>query len=311
MTAANSSAQDPHRWRAQSWNSSGLFRLIEELIGRLPEDFSEQLGELLAHWAGWLLPGTLKALRANIEGVRPGLPAAEYEILARRTLVQYSLGVKDYLLQSSDRLQKFEMTGEPSQGVRDLMAQGKGFLIVSAHYGNFELGSYMLQKHNMQAAIIALPEEVAAIDAMRVRNRQAFGVETLPVGSELDTFLAAKRHLAQGRALAMLVDRQLPKNGIPVNWFGKRCLFLRTPAQLARHSGAPLVPVSVTRLGQSRYRMDCGEPVIVPGTRNESDLVDAMQQVADFFAARISRHPDQWFNFYDYFAAAGDPGAGG
>ncbi len=292
---------DPLQWRAQSLNSAGFFRFLHEVISRMPEDLTEHLGEVISDWVGFYLPKVHEALRRNLSVVKPGLPDAEYRELARRTIVNYSLGVKDYLLHAAGKLSRFEMAGEPSPGLRERMDEGKGFILVSAHFGNFEMGAALLQRYGLRGTIVALPEEVAAIDALRVGTRAGWGAETLAVGSDLETFLVAKKRLADGGALAMLVERHLPRNELPVKFFGRDCKFLRTPAQLARHTGAPLVPVAALRVGQSRYLMDCGEPIYFPGTRNEADLVEGMQQIADYFEAHIRRNPDHWFNFYDYF----------
>lgn len=298
---------DPLKWRAQSLNSAGFFALLQAVLEAVPEDLNEQLGEVVTGWVAHYLPAVQTALAANLAVTAPGRAPAEYRAMALETVVHYSLGVKDYLLQSAGKLSRFRMDGEPSPGVRDMIEIGRGFILVSAHLGNFELGSALIQRYGLNGAIVALPEEIAAIDALRVGTRRNFGVDTLAVGTELDTFLRARRRLEQGGVLAMLVERHLPGNAVPVQFFGRTCHFLRSPAQLARLSGVPLVPVAVHRVGQSAYRLECGDPIRVPGTRREEDLVAAMQQVANFFEGWIRRHPDQWFNFYDYFAAAARP----
>jgi KDO2-lipid IV(A) lauroyltransferase len=298
---------DPGRWRAKSLNAAIFFRMIHEVAAHIPEELTEDVGEVIAHWIGHLVPPVIEALKRNCRVVRPGLSAAEYEVIARRTIVTYGLGIKDYLLKGAGRLSHFEIEGAPPPPMRALIDARKGFLLVSAHFGNFEMGSAMMQRYNVPGTVVALPEDVAEIDRMRVDNRRMHGAETLVVGSDLDTLIKAKRDLASGHALAMLVERHLPKNALPVQFFGRTCYFLRTPALLARHSGAPLIPVAIIRTGRSRYRMHSGDPIRVAGTREEAGLIAATQQVADFFAEFIRKHPDHWFNFYDYFAAATKP----
>ena len=80
--------------------------------------------------------------------------------------------------------------------------------------------------------------------------------------------------------------------------------FLRSPALLARHAGAPMIPIAIVRTGRSHYHLHTGEPIRVGGVREEAGLIAATQQVADYFAGFIRKHPDHWFNFYDYFSAA-------
>ena len=305
--AAPELKHDPHRWRARSINSASLFKVMFELVTRIPDELGEEMGALMCRWTAHLLPQVIGALKSNIRVVRPGLSPAEYEAIAQQTFINYGLGVKDYFLKGAGKLDHFEIGGVPPPSVMGLINGKQGFLIASAHFGNFEIGTAMMQRFGVPGAVMALPEEVAAINEMRVNYRIAFGTETLVVGSDIETFLKAKRDLANGHALALLVDRHLPKNSLPVQFFGRTCHFMRTPALLARHAGVPIVPIAILRTGRGIYHVEFGEAIKVPGRREEEGLITAMQQAADFFAIHLRRHPDHWFNFYDYFAAAAKP----
>ncbi|MBA8794942.1 KDO2-lipid IV(A) lauroyltransferase [Friedmanniella endophytica] len=113
---------------------------------------------------------------------------------------------------------------------------------------------------------------------------------------------------ARGRRLVCLVaDRDLTGSGLPVRWGRHRVSLPAGPAVVARRSGAALVPAVC--------RYDTDEPGVmwidfgaeIPAEPGRAGLVAMTQQVADFFAARIARAPQDWHLLQPFFAAA-EPG---
>ena len=45
----------------------------------------------------------------------------------------------------------------------------------------------------------------------------------------MDTALQIRRRLAENRIVAMLMDRYVDRDRVPVTFFGRRTYFLRTP----------------------------------------------------------------------------------
>ena len=111
------------------------------------------------------------------------------------------------------------------------------------------------------------------------------------------------RALRQNEILAIQIDRG---NGDPnssvkrVEFFDAEAPFQEGPFQLARLSGAPVVPVVTLRRGRRHYEIVLGEPRWVDRDVG-GDAERALHQTVEFFEGTIREHPEQWFRFSPFW----------
>jgi phosphatidylinositol dimannoside acyltransferase len=112
--------------------------------------------------------------------------------------------------------------------------------------------------------------------------------------------------LRQNEILAIQIDRgngQLNSSVKRVEFFGVEAPFQEGPFQLAKLSGAPVVPVVTLRRGRRHYEIVLGEPRWVD--RNVSgDAERALRETVGFFEHAIREHPEQWFRFAPFWLPA-------
>lgn len=81
----------------------------------------------------------------------------------------------------------------------------------------------------------------------------------------------------------------------PVDFFDSQVNFPTGPATISRLGGAPLVPVYITRESNGMFKVNIGEPIEVNSQQDHDTAIqEATQKYADFFAAGIKDHPEQW-----------------
>jgi KDO2-lipid IV(A) lauroyltransferase len=185
-----------------------------------------------------------------------------------------------------------------------MLAQGKGILTVAGHFGNWEIGAVMLRAFGYPLTVLAMQHAADEANKMRQEVRDKLGVETLEVRQSMDTALQIRRQLASGRIIAILMDRYVDRDRVPVTFFGRRAYFLRTPALLAYMTGAPLFPVAIVRKGPGTFRVIPSEPIYVSHDGNrEEEVARASQTFATQLEALIRETPQCWYQFYPYWAA--------
>ena len=92
----------------------------------------------------------------------------------------------------------------------------------------------------------------------------------------------------------------------PVRLLGHRVLLPPGPASLARHTGAPLLPVFCVLGTGARYVVRIHKPIRVPRTADrDADLLCAMEQYVPLFDRYLRAHPDHWSLWEDVMAALG------
>ena len=102
------------------------------------------------------------------------------------------------------------------------------------------------------------------------------------------------QRLRAGKLVALVADRDMSKNGIPVDFFGKGGRMPAGPALLAIQTGADLITAFV-KYEEVGIRIIFEGPIAVPDNGSVPEKAAEMTQVmADRFAKHLSVHTVDW-----------------
>jgi KDO2-lipid IV(A) lauroyltransferase len=221
--------------------------------------------------------------------------AAAFPDLSRKAVVQLAresyehLGrtfIETALLDSigKDGLQALVESVEGWEEIEDVMAKGRGAVLVTGHIGNWELaGSYVAARGIPLDAIVrgmANP----LFDAYINRTREAIG---MTVVHDSDAVRRTPRSLRAGRAVAFVADQGvmgLASTFVP--FFGRPAKTPRGAAVFALRFDVPVVFVVALRNPNGRYRIVV-ERIEAPKTGDRDHDVDAI-------VARFTQHLEKW-----------------
>jgi lauroyl/myristoyl acyltransferase len=275
----------------------------------------------LHYGARWLPTGILKTistvgnsiavtvLRSTRRGMAKNFERAQIASdgdasrFARQVFFEYGRATIDVWRLRSDaftpQITTFEDDARVLAGSR---RGGRGFLLVTGHVGNWEMGAVTLRRHGLVPAVVGQPELDPNVQAMRLELRERLGVESIDIGTSMATAFRVRSAVDRGRAVALLVDRAYPEDRVIVPFFGMPTPFLRSPALLARFCNCDVLPGFFLRNPDGTYRNFWGEP-IRPDTAlpPEDDARRMMSRVAADLEEVVRAHPTQWFNFYSYW----------
>jgi KDO2-lipid IV(A) lauroyltransferase len=105
------------------------------------------------------------------------------------------------------------------------------------------------------------------------------------------------RHIKEKRASGILIDTNLNKReGVEVNFMGKKISQTPTPAYLARKFNAAIIPVTIRTDDEINYTLKIYDEIKVEKTDDESaDILKATQAQADWLGSLIENEPKFWF----------------
>ena len=299
------------RWTLHGLNNGYIFGATCRIVAALPRGLTYAIGDV-SMWLGWrLMDQTRLAIADNLLAIVPDEPQAARERRALDTLRSYARDVIDFLhaIGATDAAQRelFDFRPEHLRLFETLLAQKRGIILVSGHYGNWEIGSVLMRVFNLPLTIVAMAEANPEVNRRRREMRDSLGVDTIEVRKSLDTALQIRRRLADNRIVALLMDRHFGRDRVAVTLAGRRAWFLKTPALMGLMSGAPLVPCFIERTGRARFSAQPGEPIFVAtDLPREEAIRRATQQFADQLSARLQAHPDYWYTFYRYWDSQRD-----
>lgn len=305
--AAERAAAVPSRWTLHGLNNGVIFAATCRSVAVLPRSASYAIGKACT-WLAWrLMTQTRAALIDNLRALFPDASEDELDARSLQTLRAYAYDVIDFLraieAPAAQASRMFEWRPRDEQLFRDRLAHGRGVILVTGHYGNWEIGGvFMRRVIDLPLTIVTMAEANPEVNRIRRQIRDDLDIDTIEVRQSLDTALQITRRLADNRVVAMLMDRHLGRDRVDVSLLGRTAGFLRTPALLGYLSGAPLVPCFIERLGEGRFSVTAGEPIDVRrDVPRDEAIQEAAQRMADQLGARITSHPEFWYHFYPYW----------
>ncbi len=169
---------------------------------------------------------------------------------------------------------------------------GKGVILTTCHFGNFELlGAWMAQNgYPMKAIGTALFDP--RLDQILVEIRKCSGNTPISRGKSTREII---RTLKKGEAVGMLIDQDTKSQGVFVNFFGKPAHTPTGPAVLAHRLNVPIIPAFMYLKEDFSYHLECQPPLDLVRTNDEaSDIIVNTQKISDAYEAMIRRYPEQW-----------------
>jgi KDO2-lipid IV(A) lauroyltransferase len=232
-----------------------------------------------------------------------GVSPSKATRLARKLFFEYGRATIDiWRLRSDSFVPLITTFAEDAKILRTVRKESRGFLLVTGHVGNWEMGAVTLNLHGLTPAVVGQPELDSDVQEMRLKLRSRLGVESIDIGSSMGTAFKVREAIERGRAVALLVDRAYPEDQVIVPFFGRPTPFLRSPALLARFADCPILPGFFLRAADGSYFNVWGAPLMAePSLSPEEDARRIMSQVAADLEGVIRRHPTQWFNFYRFW----------
>lgn len=252
------------------------------------------------------LAGQLYALThpRRVEIVRRNLQMLDVSMddkSARRVYAEFGQTLVDYFhIGTRSPKQAMQLVGkiDGDEHLRAAQKLGRGALIVTAHFGLFELGGLLLASQGFDAAVLTYPEPSAALTRWRAAFRARWKAGTIEVGADSFAFLQVAAYLREGKFIAALIDRPHSRDSTPVALTHGRALFSTGILLLAEHTGAPVIPATMVRRDDGTYHAQIFQPIFVASRGSRADtLAFYSQQIADTLLPVLCAHPEQWYQF--------------
>jgi KDO2-lipid IV(A) lauroyltransferase len=171
------------------------------------------------------------------------------------------------------------------------LLRGRGAILLTGHFGNFELGGAMLgQMHPTD--VVVRPLSNPGVEALLARERARAGLTAIPADRGIRRVYESLR---SGRWVAMVGDQDARRQGWFVPFLGRPASTALGPARISLATGAPIVMGFVTRELDGRMRLDVEAPLAIP----DPEAPDAAQRLTALHSARLEAwvrtRPEMWF----------------
>jgi len=279
-----------------------VLRVVQAGVTAMPLRPALWIGRRMGDLAYYVVyPRTRVALEQIASALGESLTPAAQRATIRGMYRHFGQGVIEFL-----RLPRMVAEGRLDDQIRvegearlcDAYAQGKGVLILTAHYGNFELLASFFAARGYQVNLVTRRLRNGVLDWFWAAQRRRLGIRAIFKEQSLKEVIA---RLRRNEAMGYVLDQNMgPDQGVFVEFFGRQACTMTAVAVLAKRFGSPVVPVFITRdpADPTRHRIVFEpvlefEPASGAGGADE-DVRSHTQRYTTVIERRIRERPDHW-----------------
>lgn len=248
------------------------------------------------------LPYRRKVILGNIDQVFGNqLDVAEKKRLVKAYYSHLLTSIKEAFqlrfMSESTLRERVEIRGH--EKMLAVHAAQKGVLVVTGHFGNWEFapigGVLNFKQFSGQFHFIRRTIGFKALEKILFRRYYQTGLHVIPKKNSLEKVCIA---LENNHAVIFVLDQHaslVNRDGIAVEFFGKKAGTYRSLATLARHTGLPVVPAAGYRLPNGKHVLEFFDPI--PWKDYESTQESLYQNTLAYNQALeriVLANPEQW-----------------
>ncbi|HOO64347.1 MAG TPA: lysophospholipid acyltransferase family protein [Synergistaceae bacterium] len=276
--------------------------LFQKIVAIVPHSWGVALGG----WMGFLL---WAVDRSHVDAAESrcvrvlGVGVTLARSVVRRSYMNLGRGAAEFLrlpFMKNSLSRYVRVHGESNLAAA--YAEGHGVILLTAHFGNWELAAARLAEMGYPMNAIGASQRHDALTDLIASLRESAGVRTLGKGFDLRRSLEC---LKEGELLGVLLDQDPREQGMVVPFLGIPASTPVGPVKMVHKRNARVVPLFIVR----RKEGACHDLYLLPALEGDEgkpfgeDLEKSLTQCNDVLSSWIEKYPDHWMWLYPRWAS--------
>jgi Kdo2-lipid IVA lauroyltransferase/acyltransferase len=219
--------------------------------------------------------------------------------IARRCYQHFGSGVAEFLSESRFKPGEIRrhMTLVNPELLREALSQGKGVLLVTSHFGSWELLGPAVADAGFAFSVFTGGQRNLLVEDQINAIRTSMGMHGISREAGARALLRA---LKARHVVGLISDQHESTKRHYVSFFGQPVSVAPGPYALARHTGAPVLYGTTVRTGVFRYQatfemVPGPDASVKPGPDEERDLLEFEQRLFAKLERDTRTYPDHYF----------------
>lgn len=197
---------------------------------------------------------------------------------------------------------KFRFVIDHEELYQDLAKGKSGFLILSAHVGNYEIAGYTLMARDKRFNALVYGAEAETVMNNRQRIFGEHNLRMIPIRDDMSHLFLLNNALADGESVSIPSDRIFGSSRhVTCNFLGAPAKFPLGPFMMAVQRGVPVIAIHVMKESVYSYHVYIRQFQHA----KEGSALQRAQYIADQYADHLEtivrQYPTQWFNYYEFW----------
>jgi len=212
--------------------------------------------------------------------------------------------ILDRLYLLKEQFSRFDVQVHGAEIVEELIAAGKGCVLLGAHMGSFEIIRSAGRARGFKVSMVMYEGNARKIRKLLKAINPVLQMEVIGLGS-VDSMLKVEAALARGEFVGLLADRTIKGGGtVSCPFFGEPAAFPVGPVRIAAMLKRPVALMFGIYRGGNRYevyfeRLAGLDPIV--GRDRDSMTGHVLRRYAERLEHYCRIAPYNWFNFYDFW----------
>ena len=197
---------------------------------------------------------------------------------------------------------RFRITVDGNEHYLHLNEGEPGFMMLSSHVGNYEQAGYALVSDRKQFYALVYAGESATVMSERGKQFVGSNIHMIPVQADMSHLFRINKALDDGDIVSMPADRCFGSaKSVECRFFGAPAKFPLGPFATAVQKEVSTLAVTVIKTGRRSYTAFV-RPVECDRTLPRKQQMTALAQAfADSLESVVSRYPQQWYNYFEFW----------
>ncbi len=278
---------------------------IIKLFSRLMCVSPKWLRNLVAGFLGWIatkcVPSwRMKMARANVRECLGVSEERACEIVdeSLRRFGRMVVEVMRFPLLTPQNIDKLVKV-EGLEHLEKAYAEGRGVIMATGHFGNWELLGATVALHGYPMLSITRKQNDGKMDQLINEFREMVG-QKVAYNRGSAGVLSMARMLKEKHLLGILYDQDTNDSGCNLELFGKMSVIPYGAATMSRIYGSPILPIFMHNNPDGTCTARIYPPLYTPKSRDkEKDYYDVTRKMVVILEHEIISDPGMWFWVHD------------
>lgn len=197
--------------------------------------------------------------------------------------------------------EKYTYEFDGIENLRNLLAEKKGGVLISAHIGNFEIAEHFFADidFDCQINLVTTDQEVTVIkeylESVAVKQSN---IKFIYVKEDMSHIFEINKALSENELICFTGDRYFEGSKyLEADLLGKSAKFPAGPFLIASRLGVPVVYVYVMKEKNLQYHLYARVAKNIKNRDSQGLLNSYVQNLETM----IRKYPLQWFNYFDFW----------